>query len=125
MFISGAYYCSMILLQSQPVATFPEFYMKTILLQSQSTATFPKFYMKMILLQSQSVATFPEFYYHDAFTAILYGSDIPINYFFKTLGIILTYDLMTLYYYKLRFYPKFIDAISYGPKSFQIHGILL
>ena len=44
---------------------------------------------------------------------------------FKTLGIILTYDLMTLYDYKLRFYPKFINAISYGMKSFQIHGILL
>ena len=60
----------------------------------------------MILLQFYMVATFLEI-------------------IFKTLGIILTYDLMTLYDYKLRFYPKFIDAISYGPKSFQIHGIFL
>ena len=77
-----------------------------------------------ILLQSQPVATFPEIYYHDDFTAILYGSDIPRNYF-ETFGMILTYDLMTLYDYKLRFYPKFIDVISYSPKSSQIHGILL
>ena len=38
---------------------------------------------------------------------------------------ILTIDLMTLYDYQLRFYPKFMDIISYGPKTFQIHGILL
>ena len=73
--------------------------METILLHFQLVATFPGFIMVMILLQSYMVATFPEF-------------------IFQTFRMILIYDLMTIYDYKLSFYPKFMDVISYGPKSF-------
>ena len=62
-------------------------------------ATFPGFIMMTISLQSYMVATFPDF-------------------IFQIFGMVLAYDLMTIYDYKLRFYPKFMDVISYGPKSF-------
>jgi hypothetical protein len=40
------------------------------------------------------------------------------DFIFQTFGMVLAYYLMTIYDYKLRFYPKFINVISYGPKSF-------
>ena len=52
----------------------------TILLHFQPVATFPG----LLFNDSAVVSTgsdFPRFYYHDDFTTILYGSDIPINYF--------------------------------------------
>ena len=73
--------------------------METILLQFQLVATFLGFIMMIILLQSYMVTTFPDF-------------------IFQTFGMILAYDLMMMFYYKLRFYPKFMDVISYGSKSF-------
>ena len=39
-------------------------------------------------------------------------------FIFETFGMFLIYDLMTIYDYKLRFYPRFMDVISYGPKYF-------
>ena len=56
--------------------------------------------MMIILLQSYMVATFPDF-------------------IFQTFGMILAYGFMMTYDYKLRFYPKFMNVISYGPKSFS------
>ena len=67
--------------------------MEMVLLQFQMVATFPGFIMMIISLQSYMVATFPDF-------------------LFQTFGMVLTYDFMMTYDYKLRFYPKFINAIS-------------
>ena len=58
--------------------------METILLQFQLVATLPSFIMMIILLQSYMVATF-------------------IDFIFQTFGMVLAYDLMTMYDYKLRF----------------------
>lgn len=77
----------------------PRSSMETILLQFQMVATFPGFIMMIILLQSYMVVTFPDF-------------------IFQTFGMVLAYDLMMMCDYKLRFYPKFMNAISYGRKSF-------
>ena len=113
----------MILLHFQPVATFPGLLFNDSAAVSTSS-DFPRISYENNSAAVSTGSNFPRFYYHDDFTTILYGSNIPKNYF-ETFGMILTYDLMTLYDYILRFCPKFIDVISYGPKSFQIHGILL
>ena len=73
--------------------------METILLQFQLIVTFPGLIIMIILLQSYMVATFPDF-------------------IFQTFGMVLAYDFMTIYDYKLRFYPKFMNAIFYGRISF-------
>ena len=73
--------------------------METILLHFQLVATFPGLIIMIILLQSYMVATF-------------------LDFIFQTFGMVLAYDLMTIYDYNLRFCPKFMDIIFYGPKYF-------